>query len=102
MVRKCVDYRDLNKASPKDDFPLPHMIVGNISGHALFSSMGGSPFITKSEWPQKRREELSYHSLGHSLLQSHAVWSEKCWDHLSKGNDCTFYDMINKEMELMT
>jgi len=21
----CVDYRDLNKASPKDDFPLPHI-----------------------------------------------------------------------------
>ena len=24
-VRVCVDFRDLNKASPKDDFPLPHM-----------------------------------------------------------------------------
>jgi hypothetical protein len=23
-VRMCVDYRDLNKASPKDVFPLPH------------------------------------------------------------------------------
>ena len=23
-VRMCVDYRDLNQASPKDDFPLPH------------------------------------------------------------------------------
>ena len=26
-VRMCVDYRDLNKASPKDDFPLPHIDV---------------------------------------------------------------------------
>src|SRR5205823_5795004 len=24
-VRMCVDYRDLNKACPKDDFPLPHI-----------------------------------------------------------------------------
>ena len=24
-VRVCVDIRDLNKASPKDDFPLPHI-----------------------------------------------------------------------------
>ncbi|PKI18439.1 hypothetical protein CRG98_049287, partial [Punica granatum] len=24
-VRVCVDYRDLNKASPKDNFPLPHI-----------------------------------------------------------------------------
>ena len=26
-VRMCVDYRDLNKAGPKDDFPLPHINV---------------------------------------------------------------------------
>ncbi|PKI75908.1 hypothetical protein CRG98_003707 [Punica granatum] len=26
-VRVCVDYRDLNKASPKDNFPLPHIDV---------------------------------------------------------------------------
>ena len=26
-VRTCVDYRDLNRASPKDDFPLPHINV---------------------------------------------------------------------------
>ena len=24
-VRFCVDFRDLNKASPKDDFPFPHI-----------------------------------------------------------------------------
>ena len=26
-VRMCVDFRDLNKASPKDDFPLPHIDI---------------------------------------------------------------------------
>ncbi|KAI5418318.1 hypothetical protein KIW84_042818 [Lathyrus oleraceus] len=26
-VRMCMDYRDLNKASPKDDFPLPHIDI---------------------------------------------------------------------------
>ena len=26
-VRMCVDYRDLNRASPKDNFTLPHIDV---------------------------------------------------------------------------
>ncbi|PKI58320.1 hypothetical protein CRG98_021297, partial [Punica granatum] len=35
-VRVCVDYRDLNKASPKDNFPLPHIdiLVDNTARHA--------------------------------------------------------------------
>ena len=42
-VRMCVDYRDLNKASPKDNFPLPHIdaLVDNTAGHSLFSFMDG-------------------------------------------------------------
>jgi hypothetical protein len=36
-----VDYRDLNKASPKDDFPLPHidMLVDNTAKFKVFSFM---------------------------------------------------------------
>ncbi len=38
-VRVCVDYRDLNKASLKDDFPLPHIdvLVDNAAGLARCS-----------------------------------------------------------------
>ena len=25
IIRVCVDFKDLNKASPMDDFPLPHI-----------------------------------------------------------------------------
>ena len=40
-IRVCVDFRDLNKASLKDDFPLPYIdiLVDNIAGHALLSFM---------------------------------------------------------------
>ena len=40
-VQMCVDYRDLNKASPKDNFPLPHIdtLVDNTAKHTLFSFM---------------------------------------------------------------
>ena len=42
-VRLCVDFRDLNKAFPKDDFPLPHIdfLVDNMTGSALMSFMDG-------------------------------------------------------------
>ena len=42
-VRVCVKFRDLNKASPKDDFPLPHidMLVDSTTGHPMLSFMDG-------------------------------------------------------------
>ena len=40
-VRMCVDYRDLNKACPKDDFPLPHIdtLVDSAASSAMYSFM---------------------------------------------------------------
>ncbi|RVW18052.1 Retrovirus-related Pol polyprotein from transposon 17.6 [Vitis vinifera] len=42
-VRVCVDFRNLNKASPKDDFPLPHidLLVDGTAGHSMLSFMDG-------------------------------------------------------------
>ena len=42
-VQMCVDFRDLDKASPKDDFLLPHIdvLVDNTAGHALLLFMDG-------------------------------------------------------------
>uniref|UniRef100_A0A2N9FT65 Uncharacterized protein n=1 Tax=Fagus sylvatica TaxID=28930 RepID=A0A2N9FT65_FAGSY len=42
-VRMCVDYRDLNRASPKDNFPLPHIdtLVDNTATNVVFSFMDG-------------------------------------------------------------
>jgi hypothetical protein len=42
-VRICVDYRDLNRAIPKDNFPLPHIdtLVDNTATNVVFSFMDG-------------------------------------------------------------
>ncbi|XP_058202979.1 uncharacterized protein LOC131317441 [Rhododendron vialii] len=50
QIRVCVDFRDLNRASPKDDFPLPHIdvFVDNIAGHAMLSFMDDD-MIAKSK-----------------------------------------------------
>lgn len=40
-VKMYVDYRDINKASPKDNFPLPHIdvFVDNTTQYSVFSFM---------------------------------------------------------------
>ena len=42
-VTICVDFRDLNKAGPKDDFPLSHidLLVDSTIGHSMLSFMDG-------------------------------------------------------------
>ena len=42
-VRMCVDYRDLNRASPKDEFPVLHIdvLVDGIAQCSVFSFMDG-------------------------------------------------------------
>ena len=43
-VRMRVDFRDLNKVCPKDDFPFPHIdvLVDNTVGNVLMSFMDSS------------------------------------------------------------
>ena len=42
-VRVCIDFRDLNKVSLKDDFPLPHidLLVDSTVGHSMLPFMDG-------------------------------------------------------------
>ena len=42
-VRICVDYRDLNKACPKDDFSLPNIdvLIENTITCVMYSFMDG-------------------------------------------------------------
>ncbi|KAL5549472.1 hypothetical protein UlMin_004703 [Ulmus minor] len=42
-IRCCIDYRDLNKACPKDEFPLPNIdtLIDATAGHEMFSFMDG-------------------------------------------------------------
>ncbi|KAL0286809.1 UNVERIFIED_CONTAM: hypothetical protein Sangu_2720600 [Sesamum angustifolium] len=51
QIRVCVDFRDLNNACPKDDFPLPiaELMIDATTGHEALSFMD-RPDTTKYVW----------------------------------------------------
>ena len=61
-VRMCVDFRDLNKASPKDDFPLPliDILVDNTTGHALLSFTDGFSRYNQIKMALEDMEKTSF------------------------------------------
>jgi hypothetical protein len=55
-IRVCIDFRNLNKATPKDEYPmtLADMLINNASGHRVISFFNGNAgynqiFIAKED-----------------------------------------------------
>ena len=58
----CVDYRYLNRATPKDDFPLPHIdvMVDNTAQHKVFSFMAGLSGYNQSKMAPEDMEKTTF------------------------------------------
>ena len=77
-VQIYVNYRDLNRASPKDNFPLPHIdiLVDNTTNFALFSFMDGfSGYNQIKMAPEDMKKDYLCHLVGNILLQSDVLWA---------------------------
>ena len=61
-VRMCIDYKDLNRASPKDNFPLPHIdtLVDNTAMNFLFSFMDGFSGYNQIRMASEDREKTAF------------------------------------------
>ena len=57
-----IDYRDLNKASPKDDFPLPHIdvLIDSTAGHEMMSFMDGDSRYNQIKMAVEDREKTAF------------------------------------------
>ncbi|KAG9447596.1 hypothetical protein H6P81_013724 [Aristolochia fimbriata] len=62
QIRVCVDFRDLNKACPKDDFPLPitELMVDATTGHEALSFMDGSFGYNQIRMDPKDEEKIAF------------------------------------------
>ena len=88
-VRMCVDYQDLNRGNPKDNFPLSHIdtLVDNMAKHSLFSFMDGfSSYNQIRMAPEDMEKDHILNYVGNLLLQGHAFWVEECRGNVSESN----------------
>jgi hypothetical protein len=55
-IRICVDFKNLNKATPKDEYPMPigDELINQASGNKIISFLDGNAGCTiKYSWPRK-------------------------------------------------
>ncbi|XP_071905959.1 uncharacterized protein [Coffea arabica] len=102
-VRVCVDYRDLNKASPKDDFPLPniHILLDNTAGHEIETfcdCFAGYHQILMAEEDREKTAFITpwgtfcYRVMPFGLKNAGATYQRTM--------TTLFHDMIHREMEV--
>ena len=102
-VKMCVDYRDLNWVSPKDNFSLPHIdtLVDNIVKNSLFSFMDGFSGYNQIRIASENREKtifvimwgtFCYKVMPFDLKNARATYQ--------KAMVTLFHNMMHKEIEV--
>ena len=61
QIRCCVDFRNLNKVCPKDEFPLPNIdfLIDSVAGSAMFSFMDGFSGYNQITMAPKDAEKIA-------------------------------------------
>ena len=95
--RVCVDFTDLNKACPKDPFPMPKIdqLVNATVGHPRISFFSGLSSDTFGLG--RSRKNCFCYSSRELPLQSDAIWLEECRFRLSDNDNEDVRIIIGKK-----
>jgi hypothetical protein len=99
----CIDYRNLNKASPKDDFPLPHidLLIDNTAKHHMYSFMDGFSGYNQIKLAEEDMEKTAfitpwgvycYRVMPFGLKNAGATYQ--------RAMTTLFHDLMHKEVEV--
>ncbi|PKU62093.1 putative mitochondrial protein [Dendrobium catenatum] len=93
QIRVCIDFRDLNKACPKDDFPLPvsELLVDNTSNYDMFSFMDGSSGYNQIKMAPEDEKRTSFRTPALGLKNAGATY-QRAMTHI-------FDDLIHQKVE---
>ncbi|XP_022851528.1 uncharacterized protein LOC111373252 [Olea europaea var. sylvestris] len=89
--RVCIDFTDLNKACPKDSYPLPRIdsLVDSTSDHKLYSSLDAFSRYHQIPMATEDQEKTSF-------MADSAIYCYKAMPFVLKNAGATYQRLINK------
>uniref|UniRef100_A0A2N9G6H2 RNA-directed DNA polymerase n=1 Tax=Fagus sylvatica TaxID=28930 RepID=A0A2N9G6H2_FAGSY len=102
QIRCCVDFRNLNKACPKDEFPLPNMdlLIDSAAGHAMFSFMDGFSGYNQIRMSTRDAEKTAFRMpIGNFYYTVMPFGLKNAGATYQRTMTAMFHDMMHKEIE---
>ncbi|KAL0540987.1 hypothetical protein IC582_021014 [Cucumis melo] len=102
-VRMCINYRDLNRASSKDNFSLPYIdvLVDNTTGFSTFSFMDGFSGYNQIKMALEDQEKMTFITLWGTFCYKVMPFGLKnAGATYQKAMVTLFHDLMHKEIEV--
>ncbi|CAL9018448.1 unnamed protein product [Prunus brigantina] len=102
VIRVCTDYRDLNRACPKDEFPLPNMdiLIDSTSGQGMLSFMDGFSGYNQIKMSPKDAEKTAFRTpYGNFYYTVMPFGLKNAGATYQRAMTAVFHDMMGKEVE---
>jgi hypothetical protein len=102
QIRCCVDFRNLNKACPKDEFPLPNMdlLIDSAAGHVMFSFIDGFSGYNQIRMSTRDAEKTVFRTLiGNYYYTVMPFGLKNAGATYQRTMTAMFHDMMHKEIE---
>ena len=102
QIRCCMDFRNLNKACPKDEFPLPNidLLVDSAAGSSMFSFIDGYSGYNQIHIAAKDAEKTAFKTpIGKFYYTVKPFGLKNAGATYQRTMTTIFHDMMYKEME---
>ena len=102
QIRCCVDFKNLNKAYPKDEFPLPNMdlLIDSAVGRAMFLFMDGFSKYNQIRMAPKDAEKTAFRTpMGNFYYTVMPFGLKNASATYQRAMMAIFYDMMHWELE---
>ena len=102
QIRCCVDFRNLNRASLKDEFLLPNMdlLIDSVAGNTMFSFMDGFSGYNQIRMAPKDAEKTAFRT---PIVNFYYIVMPFGLKNAGATYQCTmtaiFHDMMHRELE---